>query len=142
MGDRMSSTHGIELRFPYLDDDFVGTSLRLPMRLRATLFEDKRVLRRIHRRRLPAAIAKRRKQPLYTPTAEWLGPVLSDPGLSRYWSRDVFERGGLLDFAACDVARARLAHGSKTDALTGMVDEWLFSFALTTSIVAVELCGA
>jgi asparagine synthase (glutamine-hydrolysing) len=142
MGDRMSSTHGVELRFPYLDDDFVAASLRIPMRLRATLFEDKRVLRRMHGRRLPPAIAKRRKQPLYTPTAEWLGPVLSDPGLSRYWSRDAFDRAGLLDFAVCDVARARLARGVKTDALTGMADEWLFSFALTTSILAVDLCGA
>ena len=143
MGDRMSSTHGVELRFPYLDDDFVSRSLRLPMRLRATLLEDKRVLRRMHARRLPAAIAKRRKQPLYTPVAEWLGPVLADPGLDRYWSRAAFERAGLLDFAVCDAARARLAAPARAgDMLTRMVDEWLFSFALTTSIVAVELCGA
>jgi len=145
MGDRMSSTHGLELRFPYLDDDFIEGSLRLPVALRATFWEDKRVLRRMHARRLPAAIAKRRKQPLYTPTAEWLGPVLSDPSLPRYWSRDAFERAGLLDFAVCETARARLAQGArgpKTDALTAMVDEWLFSFALTTSILAIELCGA
>ena len=142
MGDRMSSTHGVELRFPYLDDDFVDRSLRLPMRLRATFFEDKRVLRRMHHGRLPAAIAKRRKQPLYTPIAEWLGPVLADPGLGRYWSRAAFERAGLLDFAVCDTARARLAAHASTDMLTRMVDEWLFSFALTTAILCVELCGA
>ncbi len=142
MGDRMSSTHGVELRFPYLDDDFVARSLRLPMRLRATLLEDKRVLRRMHQRRLPAAIANRRKQPLYTPIAEWLGPVLADPGLGRYWSRAAFERAGLLDFEVCDTARARLAASSRGgDMLTRMVDEWLFSFALTTSILVVDLCG-
>ncbi len=141
MGDRMSSTHGVELRFPYLDDDFVADSLALPVELRATLFEDKRVLRRMHRRRLPASIATRRKQPLYTPTAAWLGPVLSDPDFARYWSRDAFDRVGLLDFSSCDIARARLSSGVKTDALTAMTDEWLFSFALTTSIIAVELCA-
>lgn len=142
MGDRMGSTHGVELRFPYLDDDFVRLALRLPMRLRATLLEDKRALRRMHAGRLPKAIARRRKQPLYTPTAEWLGPVLADPELGRYWSREAFTRAGLLDFAVCDAARARLARGHRSDALTNMVDEWLFSFALTTSIVAVDLCGA
>jgi asparagine synthase (glutamine-hydrolysing) len=148
MGDRMSSTHGIELRFPYLDDDFMDASLRLPMALRATLLEDKRVLRRMHRRRLPRSIARRRKQPLYTPTAQWLAPVLADARLSRYWSRETFERIGLLDFDVCDVARARLERptsgktGAPADALTAMTDEWLFSFALTTSIIAVDLCGA
>jgi hypothetical protein len=87
----------------------------------------------------------RRKQPLYTPTHEWLASALSDPRLQSYWSRAVFERAGLLDFAKCDEARERLASSSgkdAEDALTGMVDEWLFTFALTTAILAVEVCGA
>jgi len=67
--------------------------------------------------------------------------VLADPRLERYWSRSVFERAGLLDFDVCDQARARLTQRS-TDALTAMTDEWLFSFALTCSILAVDLCGA
>jgi len=143
MGDRMSSTHGLELRFPYLDDDFFASALALPMSLRATMFEDKRALRRMHARRLPPALARRRKQPLYTPTREWLAPVLADPRLGRYWSRASFERAGLLDFETCDRARARLAAPrSDGDVLTSMTDEWLFSFALTTSIIAVDLCGA
>jgi asparagine synthase (glutamine-hydrolysing) len=147
MGDRMSSTYGVELRFPYLDDAFLRASLRLPLAARATFLEDKRVLRRMHRRRLPRAIAQRRKQPLYTPTREWLAPTLADPRFERYWSRAAFERAGLLDFAKCDEARERLASSSvsgknASDALTGMVDEWLFTFALTTSILAVDLCGA
>jgi asparagine synthase (glutamine-hydrolysing) len=141
MGDRMSSTHGVELRFPYLDDDFVAVALSLPANLRATTFEDKRVLRRMHRRRLPRSVARRRKQPLYTPTREWIGPVLADPRLERYWSRSVFERTGLLDFDVCEAARARIAHQVPTDTLGAMADEWLFTFALTTSIVAVDLCG-
>lgn len=133
MGDRMSSGHGLELRFPYLDDDFVDASLQLPMSARATLFEDKRVLRRMHRDRLPRAIAQRPKQPLYTPTREWLEPVLADPEFERTWSRRAFEDAGLLDFTVCDAARQRLATHTKTDALTRMVDEWLFTFALTTA---------
>jgi len=142
MGDRMSSAHGVELRFPYLDDAFVEASLRVPSAARSTVFEDKRVLRRMHRHRLPKAIARRRKQPLYTPTRAWLPGLLRDPQLTRYWSRPVFERAGLLSFDACDLARRRLEANDKPDALTGMVDEWLFTFALTTSIVAVDLCGA
>jgi asparagine synthase (glutamine-hydrolysing) len=144
MGDRMSSTFGVELRFPYLDDDFVAEAMKLPMRLRATVQEDKRVLRRMHRRRLPRAIAKRPKQPLYTPTADWLEPVLSDARFTKYWSRRAFERAGLLDFDVCDAARARLAKEAPGagDSVTAMADEWLFSFALTTSILAVDLCGA
>lgn len=141
MGDRMSSTHGVELRFPYLDDDFFTSALTVPTRLRATMLEDKRVLRRMHRRRLPRAIARRPKQPLYTPTREWIGPVLADPRLGRYWSRPAFERAGLLDFEVCDEARLRLTR-PPSDALTAMTDEWLFSFALTCSILAVDLCGA
>ena len=106
---------------------------------------DKRALRRMHERRLPQAIARRRKQPLYTPTREWLGPVLVDLRPGRYWSRRAFERASLLDFEVCDGARARLerpVHAAGCDALTAMTDEWLFSLALTCSINAVDLCGA
>jgi len=143
MGDRMSSTHGLELRFPYLDDDFVDMALTLPERARASVRENKRALRRMHRRRLPRAITERRKQALYTPIRIFSHAVLSDARLPRYWSRAVFERAGLLDFAVCDEARARLAHPKeRSDALTEMVDEWLFLFALTTSILVVETCGA
>lgn len=138
----MSSTHGLELRFPYLDDDLVDEALSFPMGCRATLTESKRVLRQAHRRRLPASVARRRKQALYTPSGTWLRPVVADPSLGHYWSKQVFDRSGLLDFAPCDEARARIAAGVRPDALTGMVDEWLFTFALTTSILAVEVCGA
>ncbi len=142
MGDRMSSAHGLELRFPYLDDAFVGAALELPERLRATPLENKRILRRIHERRLPRAITRRKKKALYTESRGWIPGVLADPRTSTYWSREAFARVGLLDFAVCDAARARLQASTKEHALGGMVDEWLFTFALTAQIIAVEVCGA
>lgn len=142
MGDRMSSAHGIELRFPYLDDAFVAEALTMPERLRATPLENKRVLRRIHERRLPKAITRRRKKALYTDSRAFLPNLLSEPGVSTYWSREAFARVGLLDFGVCDAARARIAASTREHALGGMVDEWLFTFALTAQIIAVEVCGA
>ncbi len=65
--DRLGLAHGLEGRVPYLDHRVVEFVASLPPELLLTPGEDKRVLRRIGERMLPAGHARRRKQAFFIP---------------------------------------------------------------------------
>ncbi|MCC6621647.1 MAG: asparagine synthase (glutamine-hydrolyzing) [Deltaproteobacteria bacterium] len=134
MGDRMSALNGLELRFPYLDDRVVAAMLALPERDRLDGFDEKAILKRVHRGRVPGHVLKKHKQPLYTPVRDWLEPLFADPELGAFWSEATFADVGLFDRRACerlrlDVERRRLRG---FDAMTA---EWAFMLVLSTLIL-------
>jgi asparagine synthase (glutamine-hydrolysing) len=81
-GDRMTMAHSLELRCPFLDYRLVELGSRLPMDLKVRGRSGKWLLKRIARRRLPAAIVERRKWGFKVPLDEWfrgpLAPLLRD----------------------------------------------------------------
>lgn len=60
-GDRMSLAHGVEGRYPYLDNGFVDFAARLPRRLKLRGMKDKFILRQAFRDSLPDAVRNRPK---------------------------------------------------------------------------------
>ena len=62
--DRTAAAHSIENRVPFLDHRLVEFLARIPERLHAELFTDKRILREAMQGSLPADIVGRRKGPL------------------------------------------------------------------------------
>jgi asparagine synthase (glutamine-hydrolysing) len=98
--DAASMRHSLEVRVPMLDEDLVAFGLSLPHTLRANRKAGKIVLRRLSDRRLPPAIARRRKQGFAIPVDRWvdrdfkdnLRLTLSDPAscLSQYLNRDAY----------------------------------------------------
>ena len=66
-GDRMLMSHSIEGRFPFLDRDVVELASTLPDRYKLPVLDEKHVLKRIARRRVPAEILDRKKQPYRAP---------------------------------------------------------------------------
>ncbi|MFH1679600.1 MAG: asparagine synthase-related protein, partial [Candidatus Eisenbacteria bacterium] len=71
-----------ECRVPYLDHRVVEKAIHIPLRLRVGGGGEKRILRRIALRHLPAAIVKRRKVGFPLPLREYLAP-LARPELFR-----------------------------------------------------------
>lgn len=69
--DKMTMAHALEARTPYLDYRVVEFAFRVPARLKLSLLGNKRLLRRIARRWLPAAITARPKQGFSVPIAAW-----------------------------------------------------------------------
>lgn len=63
--DRTAAAHSIENRVPFLDHRLVELQARVPERLHAALFTDKRILRDAMKGLLPVAIIERRKGPLF-----------------------------------------------------------------------------
>lgn len=74
--DRMSMAHGLELRVPLLDTDFVEWSAGLPGEARLSGGRGKALLRQAVAPRLPPAVLSRRKQGFHLPVSEWLRGAL------------------------------------------------------------------
>ena len=70
--DRMSMTHGLEARVPYLDPVVAELALALPAKLKVRGFQKKRLLRVAARPLIPGSIAKARKRGFSIPAAAWL----------------------------------------------------------------------
>jgi asparagine synthase (glutamine-hydrolysing) len=66
-GDRVAMAHGIEARYPFLDPELVDFCFTLDATDKLIGTRDKLLLRRVARRRLPEAVAARRKQPFRGP---------------------------------------------------------------------------
>ncbi|MBF0582701.1 MAG: asparagine synthase (glutamine-hydrolyzing) [Magnetococcales bacterium] len=60
-GDRMTMAHGVEGRYPYLDEDFVAFAAQLPRSLKLRTLKDKFVLRNAFRNKLPQEVVNRPK---------------------------------------------------------------------------------
>ena len=87
--DRASMAYGLEARVPFLDDELVGFSARLPFSLKYKRGIKKYILRKLLTRKLPPAISQRSKQGFSIPLREWLRGEL------RYLLDDYLEEGRL-----------------------------------------------
>ena len=70
--DRLSMAHGLEVRVPLLDTDFVSWAAGLPAEARLVHGQGKVLLRGALARRVPAAVLERRKQGFHLPVGQWL----------------------------------------------------------------------
>ncbi|WP_053960998.1 asparagine synthase (glutamine-hydrolyzing) [Sulfobacillus thermosulfidooxidans] len=92
--DRIGMHYNLEIRVPFCDHEVVDLALRLPLALRRSGKEDKRVLREVAKRVLPPEIVRRPKQGFPTPLTDLLaGPLhdiawdtlTSDSALTQEW---------------------------------------------------------
>jgi asparagine synthase (glutamine-hydrolysing) len=70
--DRMSMTHSLEARVPYLDPVVAELALALPTHLKVRGLAKKRLLRRAAQPLIPASILRARKRGFSIPAAAWL----------------------------------------------------------------------
>lgn len=92
--DRMSMTHSLEVRVPYLDEDLVNFVTRLPGRYKVRGREGKVLLRRFATSILPQGVVSRPKQGFDVPIAAWLRGPLRE-ALTDYLSLETTRRRGL-----------------------------------------------
>jgi len=85
LSDRLSMAHSLEIRVPFVDHILVEAAFPIPQRVKigpAPVWQNKRLLRRALRSRLPAAHFRAPKRGFVGPTAAWmrneLRPLLTD----------------------------------------------------------------
>ena len=97
--------HSLEVRVPFVDHALVESVFPLPGRLKIGMGQNKRLLRRALRTRLPSAHFRAPKRGFIGPTASWLRsemrPVLEDElsvdRMTRLGFFDSTKIGALLD---------------------------------------------
>jgi asparagine synthase (glutamine-hydrolysing) len=105
--DRASMAHGLELRVPFLDVDLASYCLTLPFRLKASVTEDKIIMRRAFSERWPEQIRARRKQGFGAPVERWLAEPKVQQLQREYLDQPAAPLYGLLDFAGTRQVLAR-----------------------------------
>ena len=105
--DRLSMWHSLELRVPYLDHRFVEEVMSIPANLKIRGFNQKRILKQVAAKWLPAPVIKHRKQGFEAPMGRWLrGPLKS-------LMQDTLAAGSLAEagiFDAAQIARLQGEH--------------------------------
>jgi len=72
LSDRMAMAHSLEIRVPLVDHELVEQVFPLPDRVKIGLWQNKRLLRRALKRRLPEQHLRAPKRGFVGPTAAWL----------------------------------------------------------------------
>ena len=92
--DRMSMAHSLEVRPPFLDHEIVEFAAALPERLKIRGRQQKYLLRRLMRGKLPDAVLTRKKVGFDIPAHDWLRTTLK-PLLCEALNPAVLARTGL-----------------------------------------------
>jgi asparagine synthase (glutamine-hydrolysing) len=94
--DRMSMSHSLEVRVPFLDPHVAELALALPTSAKVRFLAKKRLLRSVASTLLPREVAHGAKRGFSIPMAAWLrGPLL--PMARDLLAPGAIARGGVLD---------------------------------------------
>ena len=92
-GDRMLMAHSVEGRYPFLDHRVIEFASMLPPHLKMRVLNEKYILKKVARGRLPKEILTRKKQPYQAPAAasffspdapEYVEELMSDQKLKEF----------------------------------------------------------
>ncbi len=109
--DKNTMAHGLEIRLPFLDHRLIELAFRMPPRLKARLWRDKIIERRLAARLLPAEVAGRGKIPFYLPMDVYFRhPLLREMVADCLAPRQVAARG-LFRPEAVEGLRGRMEGG-------------------------------
>jgi asparagine synthase (glutamine-hydrolysing) len=93
-GDRMSSAHGVEARYPFTDPEVIDAAARLPVDYRLRDGEEKYILKQAFADLIPDPIRDRPKYPYRSPD----GDLMLDPSFSRHLpAPEEIDEAGIFD---------------------------------------------
>ena len=134
--DRVSMAHGVEGRFPFLDDRVYDCAAALPPSRKLDGMRDKAALRDIAERLLPPDVARRLKQPYRAPEVR---PFFGDdaPG----WVEELLAPASLADTGIWDPVRVQgLVRRCREGRAQGMREGMALVGVLSTQIWHERLC--
>lgn len=91
--DKMTMAHGVEARVPYLDHKLVELCARIPSRYKLKWNQDKVLLRKVMRGRLPERIRKRKKTGFTIPLAQWMDGPMGHQIEGIFWPGQIEKQG-------------------------------------------------
>ncbi len=99
--DRMSMAHSLEVRPAFLDHRIIEFAASLPQHLKIKGLNQKLILKKLMKGKLPPSILKRSKKGFDIPTHDWFRGFLR-PLLQETVNRRTIEETGIFNFAATE----------------------------------------
>ncbi|MDQ6677636.1 MAG: asparagine synthase (glutamine-hydrolyzing) [Acidobacteriota bacterium] len=99
--DRMSMAHSLEVRPAFLDHRIIEFAASLPQHLKISGLNQKLILKKLMKGKLPPSILKRSKKGFDIPTHDWFRGFLR-PLLQETVNRRTIEETGIFNFAATE----------------------------------------
>jgi asparagine synthase (glutamine-hydrolysing) len=137
--DIASMAYGLEVRSPFLDQEVMEFSAKLPVSLKVRGHVRKRILRLAMHGILPREILNRRKQGFGVPLDRWFRNELAEPVRELLLSRRARERGyfqlATVERLIAEHNAGRTAHGHRLWALL-MLELWHQAYVDVDQFVA------
>jgi asparagine synthase (glutamine-hydrolysing) len=99
-GDRMAMAHSVEGRYPFLDYRLVEFAARLPAAAKMKALDQKHLLKKAFRGRIPDSIIQRPKQPYRAPDGKCFFGLATTDYAEELLSPEVVRNSGLFDPSA------------------------------------------
>ncbi len=131
-GDRVALANSVETRVPFLDNKVVQYANDLPARYKLMGLQEKYILKRLGRGRIPDAVCDRPKQPYRAPdSASFFHRGVADEGVAR-----AFEKRRLLEVGYFDVESAgKLFDKCRRGRAIGFADNMAFVGIYSTMLL-------
>lgn len=133
-GDRMSLSHGVEGRYPFLDHNVVEFVFSLPDEYKLNGFDQKYILKKTFQNRIPDEIINRPKRPYMAP--DLAAFVHRDGGMTdvaaEFLSEEVLNDYGLFDVKMVQRFLRKFRGGVPEN--TGYRDNMIFIFILSAQL--------
>ena len=140
-GDRMLMAHSVEGRFPFLDSDVIEFCNKLPAEYKLIGLNEKSILKRMARGKIPEQIINRKKQPYRAPDAI----CFLTPDAPEYVS-EMFSPAALRDSGLFDPGPAGRLYAKCRKRINGMplsnIDNMGFVGILSTQLLYYTLITA
>lgn len=133
-GDRMAMAHSVEARYPFLDYRVVEFASRLHPSLKMKVLNEKYLLKKISKDRLPESIIRRPKQPYRAPDARSFVNHKTPSYWDELMSTDAIKRNGIFRAEAVSALMSKCRSGRAI----GAKDNMAFIGILSTQLLLRE----
>lgn len=133
-GDRMAMAHSVEARYPFLDHRVIEFAARLHPSLKMKVLNEKYLLKKIAKNRLPNSIVRRPKQPYRAPDARSFLHHDTPPYVGELMSADAIKSYGIFRPEAVTALVSKCRSGRAI----GVKDNMAFVGILSTQLLVRE----
>lgn len=133
-GDRMAMAHSVEARYPFLDHRVIKFAGRMHPSLKMKVLNEKYLLKKIAKGRLPGSIVRRPKQPYRAPDARSFLNHNTPPYVSELMSTDAIKSYGIFRPEAVTALMSKCQSGRTI----GVKDNMAFVGILSTQLLVRE----
>jgi asparagine synthase (glutamine-hydrolysing) len=138
-GDRMLMGHSVEGRFPFLDVEVMEFCNALPAQYKLIGLNEKNILKRLAKGKIPQEIIDRKKQPYRAPDAICFAVKDAPAYVAEMFSENALSRAGIFDVRSAiglyEKCRARAAGGA-SDGTFSNTDNMGFIGILSLQLLA------